>query len=1078
MESQAPVLEYPSLEQTWKVIAEHLSQKGASDQNIESFDNFLHRAFPQAVYELFKVDTFIGVDLSRHLQVKVTNVVARSPILLNNDINVNIPEDLKPTASNARLLRSSLVSPVYVSIQMQLGKVVEKINSILLCYMPLMVGCSLTKATHQKKELVDDGYFVLNGSEKVIVAQERKLDRAVLVSNNRCVYRAKGVMSAWWLEQASGGLINIHSKHGKCSVANVFAVYDFSLSLIQPLAVRVETEHFLEHRSPEQSFQAFRQVFPRSEALDLSVLFGSCGRSWLTQLSYMCHSLAKGLDTFDRDHLKNKRVDLSCQLLMTVARKSLSRVAQSYQRRMINYIEKNPKKSMSRGVQRALDARVVTESFFYALSTGNFPSTNHGGVQTGVAQQRSNYNFSSILSQARRIHSGDEKRSIIGQRECRGDHKGFLSPFDTQEGRSCGCSKSFAMCTSVSLEFDAQVIETCLSETKQVSYCEDILVHHPHLVFVNGVVVRQLKDAGDIRRLQQHLLQYRRCGVVDRGVSILVRRKHLFVRTDGGRILRPLFVVEGLHRHLRTSLRPVGSESFPELVRGGLIEFVDSDEEDTKRVAEGFGTIGADTELCEIHPTLILSMNTNYMAPFCNNNQGPRITYQNAMMKQSQSQIPLDFYSNMKSRTHSLLYGQRPLAATKLSLVEGFPQASGLNCIVCIGCFDSKNVEDSIVMSRAFLQRGGYRMLDQKSFHYTGSEIVSNLSASAPWKRHDAAAFRAIDDDGMPSPGQTISAEEILLSKHAIGEDEEKSDSSAKAKDKKGTIQRVIFGHGKRRKKSALGEESIKVNISSYEIRQPICGDKFASLHAQKGTLAHIEDAENLPFNSEGIVPDIIINPACLPTRMTLGQLLEMLGGKAAAMRGIVEDATAFTHPSVDELSDKLHKAGFQRHGDEQLIDGKTGEMMQAKWFTGICYYQRLKHMVMDKLHARSEAGPRSMLTRQPPSGRANGGGHRCGEMESIAVVASGCSLTHRALWNQSDPSKWKVCPACGLYNPMTAQECYSCKGSALPLQEINIPYSFKLLQQELYQCGIMIKDKAAAETGKRHLLAESSDLR
>ena len=241
---------------------------------------------------------------------------------------------------------------------------------------------------------------------------------------------------------------------------------------------------------------------------------------------------------------------------------------------------------------------------------------------------------------------------------------------------------------------------------------------------------------------------------------------------------------------------------------------------------------------------------------------------------------------------------------------------------------------------------------------------------------------------------------------------------------------------------------------------------------AQKGTIAHIEDPENLPFNSEGIVPDIIINPSCIPTRMTIGQLLEMLGCKAAAMQGNIEDATAFTPPTVDELSEKLHQAGFQRYGDEQLIDGQTGNMMKAKWFTGICYYQRLKHMVMDKIHTRSDIGPRSLLTRQPPSGRANNGGHRLGEMESIAVIGAGASLTHQSLWNQSDPSRWNICPTCGLFNPLTAKQCYACKEKALPLQEISCPYSFKLLQQELYQCGIMIKDKAAAEKGTKHVLA------
>ena len=328
---------------------------------------------------------------------------------------------------------------------MQLDKKVEKINNLLLCYMPIMVGSSLTALTHKKKELTDDGYFILNGQEKMLIAQERKLDRAVLVSGNRCIYKNPKV-SPWWLEKNSEGFVFIHSKYGNCSVAYLFAFFDMQLSAVFPLKTRLETEALMNSVSPEECLSQFKKVFPQSETVDISLLFASQNRSLLTHLVYMCHSLDKGIDTFDRDHLQNKRIDLPCQLLMTIAEKSLRRVSQSFQRRIVSYIDK-PHKNMLRGVQRALDSRVVTEAFFYALSTGNFPAI--GGIATGVAQQRSNYNFSSKLSQARRIQSGDAQRNILGQREVRGDHKGYLSPFDTQEGRSCGCSKSFAMLTTV-----------------------------------------------------------------------------------------------------------------------------------------------------------------------------------------------------------------------------------------------------------------------------------------------------------------------------------------------------------------------------------------------------------------------------------------------------------------------------------------------------------------------------------------------------------------------------------------------------------------------------------------------------
>ena len=612
---------YPTHDETWSIVSQYLSKKGACDQSIQSFNNFVHRALPRCIYDLFVVESTLGVDLSKKLEVKVTNVVTRKPILLNNDINVSVPQSLQPTASNARLLRSSMVAPVYISLQLTLQQRVEHVSNLLLCYLPIMVGCELTTSFHKKKEIVDDGYFIINGNEKVIVAQETKLNREIIIMNNKCMFRGQHQGSMWWLEKTDKKLIDIVSKHGRCSVAYVFAFFDYNLKEIFPNLLRVETECIMKDISPKDCVEQFQKVFPHAD-VDFKHMFGSSGRLWLSHLSFMCYSFLKSGDAFDRDHLKNKRVQLPCELLMMVAKKSLKRLTKSFEKRMINFIEKNPTKQMSRGVARALDARVVTEAFFYSLSTGNFPSPNSNGMKTGVAQQRSNYNFASILSQARKIHSGDEKRSIIAQREVRGDEFGFIGPYDTAEGRSCGCNKSFAICTTVSIEFDASVIETCLNEIKNITFRKTILVNEPCLIFINGVLMKQTNSNDDLFLVYRHLLQYRRCGIVDGGVSIWMKKNNLYCRTDGGRILRPLFVVETLHRHLQTSLRPIKNESFEELLRAGIIEYIDSAEEDTKHVAENFKNITTETELCEIHPTLMLSFNTAYGAPYCDNNQG------------------------------------------------------------------------------------------------------------------------------------------------------------------------------------------------------------------------------------------------------------------------------------------------------------------------------------------------------------------------------------------------------------------------------------------------------------------------
>lgn len=154
-------------------------------------------------------------------------------------------------------------------------------------------------------------------------------------------------------------------------------------------------------------------------------------------------------------------------------------------------------------------------------------------------------------------------------------------------------------------------------------------------------------------------------------------------------------------------------------------------------------------------------------------------------------------------------------------------------------------------------------------------------------------------------------------------------------------------------------------------------------------------------------------------------------------------------------MAEEMKSYGFHPYGDECLIDGRTGEMMTgSNIYMGPVYYQRLRHMVGDKIHTRCPGGSRSILSKQPVAGRGNGGGHRVGEMESTAIAANGAALVHKSIWRQSDKSEWKYCE-CGTYNAVDALECIACKSMAL--QEIEVPYTWKLLCDELRQCGIKV---------------------
>ena len=964
-------ISWPTMDERWDIVQSYLSEKGATDQAIRSFNSFIDREFRHLIYSQFQINVNVGLDLKKKFQVACTNVVIQKPILLNNDLDINTPA-IHANAALCRLLKSSLVSPVYLTLSFEYENKRETCNNMLLCYVPIMAGSKIS-LPHTAFNVCDQGYFVLGGSEKTIVAQERKIDREILVRNRKCQFQIPNNPTVWWLEQEENKNIVVKSKVGMCDLAIFFAHFDVGNDQVFPPSVRLKTAEW-KQKSPHERYDKFKKAFPRQKEIHIKHMFASGDKKYLKQLLYMSKSLAEKINVYDRDHLAFKRVESVSELLLCVARKSLKRVVASFQKKILHFIEKNPGKSILKGISRSLDSRIVTESLFYSLQTGNWPSANSmTSFRTGVCQQRSNYNFSSVLSQARRLKSGDDRRSILQQREVRGEHYGYICPYDTSEGRSCGINKEFSTMSTLSIEFDSDIISKIIHENNFLE--EKIDLNKKHLVFVNGVLEGQTKDKESMVNLKNFLKQHKRMGVIDRGVSISYNFERLNVRSDAGRILRPLFILKNLSAHLRTTLafRP----NFDELLKGGIVEYVDTNEEEALIVATGFDDPNLmSASHCEIHPSLILSMNALANNPFCSSNQGPRISYQSNMQKQAMSCIVPNYRDLNYSRSHYLLYGQRPLCATKLSAAPGMPQGSGLNCIVAIMCYGGWNQEDSICISKSFIERGGFRTLDYKTFNYSGSEKITKDVSQKPYCRSNKKLFQQCDDDGLPTVGRKLGKSDIILAKEDLDFDEEPQDTSVKARDKEGVVDKILIGTGRRRRKGQ-GEASYKININTYKIRTPVVGDKFASQHAQKGILAYIIPEEDLPFTMDGIKPDIIMSPHALPTRMTVGQLMESLGGRLACENGIIEDATPFTHKSVQEIGTELKKYGFSKYGDTCLMDGHTGEMLTSNIFLGPVYYQRLRHMVDDKLHARVSGGPKSVLTRQPPPGKNSNGGHR-----------------------------------------------------------------------------------------------------
>jgi DNA-directed RNA polymerase subunit B len=392
--------------------------------------------------------------------------------------------------------------------------------------------------------------------------------------------------------------------------------------------------------------------------------------------------------------------------------------------------------------------------------------------------------------------------------------------------------------------------------------------------------------------------------------------------------------------------------------------------------------------------------------------------------------------------------------------------------------FEGYNMEDALIFNKASIERGlarstFYRIYEAECRQYLGG-LKDKFTVPEPGTRgyRGEQYYRLLEPDGIISLESQVVGGDVLIGRispprflEEYKEFEVKGpsmrDTSVDMRPSETGIVDGIFI-------TASGEGSQLVKVRVRDQRVPELGDKFASRHGQKGVIGLIVPQEDMPFTEEGIVPDIIINPHAIPSRMTIGQFIESLAGKAAAARGKPADGTPFANEGPNEIRKNLVKLGFSHTGSEVFYNGTTGEKFVADIFVGIVYYQKLHHMVADKIHARAR-GQVQMLTRQPTEGRARGGGLRFGEMERDCLIGHGAAMLLRdRLLEESDKYTLYICESCGqiAYFDMKQRRyvCRICDEKA-KISPVIVSYAFKLLLQELQSLCITpklrLKEKA-----------------
>jgi len=850
----------------------------------------------------------------------------------------------------------------------------------------------------------------------------------------------------------------------------------------------------------------------------------------------------KDKDPNDKDHYANKRVRLAGDLIEDLFRVSLQQLA-----RDLKYqLERHHNRKRELRISSCLRPDVLTTKIMHALATGNWV-----GGRSGVSQLLDRTTYLSALSHMRRVTSPlVRSQPHFEARDLHPTQWGRLCPNETPEGQNCGLVKNAAQMIDVSEEVPESDVKALLKEAgvndNPDGWADGSRIH------VNGDIFGLHKRP---QKLVSQFKRRRRSGRIRPEVSIRhdLENRDVFINTDRGRMLRPLLVID--HGSLQITNMHLeglnsGEISFSDLVSGGVVEWVDAEEEEDlliaprpfdlpslspknnrpinpamvqwdnlgehgishakisvqvkmpngevktekfkvplnyyqdnidvlKRKEKKDNTVLVFTHV-EIDPQLIMGVCAS-LVPYPEHNSTPRVTGGTAMVKQSLGVASANFRLRPDTRAHVMHYPQRSIVGTRAMKSTKFDQRpGGQNYVVAIVSHHGYNMQDAVIMNRASVERALGRSAfirtynaENKRFPGGQEERIeipgTGLDEIKGLKSWDS--YSHLERDGLPVPEVELTSQEggrgILVGKTSPPRFLEESHGAfLQAQERRESS--MMVRHGEQGwvdniyvTESLDSGRLVRIILRTNKI--PELGDKFASRHGQKGIIGRLVEQEDMPFTEDGVIPDLLINPHAIPSRMTVAHVLEMIGGKVGSMEGRRIDGTAFTGEKEESLRSGLLRNGLRHTGRESMINGETGESFPVETFVGVIYYQRLHHLVSSKLHARSR-GRVQILTRQPTEGRARQGGLRFGEMERDCLISHGASMVIKdRLLDESDGWNLMVCntPRCGhiaYYDWKRRTTICPVCGDRSDVHSVQTSYAFKLLLDEMKSLGVAMR--------------------
>lgn len=1002
------------------------------------------------------------------------------------------------TPMEARIRNLTYAAPIIVEMIPVINGVEQEKQEVKIGELPIMIKsdrCVLKNLS--REELIamgedpDDpgGYFIINGTERVVVMSEQILSNLPIIEKRKDIEIAR-------INSERAGFVQMHLIERKDGILYISFANVKKLPLIILLrALGMETDkEIIDLISPTQSMEedlyynlsefdvktseeakiyiakklhiTQERISRVNEILDNYLLphIGQDKKNRMEKAIYLCLvarkliALAAGeIEKQDIDHYGNKRIKCVGDFLETLIRSILlgkygliTRIIYRYQRMS--------KRGKIPSLQSIVEGGYLTSRLISHMATGQWV----GGL-TGICQRLERTNWIRAIDHMRNVVSPlSSSQEHFKARALHPTQFGRLCAEETPEGVNIGLRKYlavFAIVSKTASKEDINAIYDIVREEKG-----DVPI------FMNGRLIGRTSRP---KEFVEKIRQKRRMGLISPyiGVSWLEELNEIRINCDSGRLMRPLIVVEDKKPKLtekHIELLRENKLKWSDLVKQGVIEYLDAEEEENAFIAIWPWEITKEHTHLEINPGTMLGISAN-LIPYPNHDRGDRVNIGAKMSGQSLGLYASNFLLRTDTKSDILIYPQKPLVSTvvgKETYINKYPH--GQNVIVALMSFYGYNMEDAIIINKASIERGigrsiffrTYETEERKYWAIERDEIRIPPKGIRGYRQEES--YRWLDEDGIVNPETSVNEDEVLIGKTSplrffgpvesfLLETQNRYETSETVRHgERGIVDKVIITE------TTDGNKLVKVTLREQRI--PELGDKFATRHGQKGVIALIVPQEDMPYTKEGITPDIIVNPHSIPSRMTLGQLLEILGAKVAAIYCEDIDGSVFMKSCEKELREKLKKAGYPEDCTEVMKHGVTGETFSQRITIGPIYYQKLHHMVANKIQVRAR-GPVALLTKQPTEGRAKHGGLRLGEMEKDCLIAHGAALLLKERFS-SDKAIIPICSKCGLVAIQDFAKgkkyCPICKKSKIV--DVEMSYAFNLMLNELKCMGIYPK--------------------